>query len=588
MNMKLSDRIRANYNKKPTSELLEIWKNNNREEYSDEAFEVVEQILVERNEPLPEQDEHIEYVEYSHISQEEQKKLIRKAGVSSLLWGAINITYWYINYLDIKDLIMARFSEIKPLLWFALYGILPISVLMIFIGFMGLLFRKPIAVLLNGLFLLFIGLWNLTSEFLIIPAFAQYNIKITLDQVLNEGNKLWYIIGVFQLYWGFREIKDYIKLSPDSNNQDTVEFIQTATPDSKIKLLLKGVGIFGLMIILIVVFSNNLNTKPVSNIDRKDSPVIKTANIYMTTNVSITEQMKKEYIKILSIDEKFMSDDFISSRISTTIGNILYQYGVQTNKVDQQNERCSLTLDLEMDLFPNSELSFSNGKNKTKTPICSGNAFLICDEENTIWESKISDIWMGYVMEADNNKIWQKILDEIGTSLCSSAVMNGVVSGFKKADIRLVVSDNVLEIIENINSPDRPLFDLTIRMSGEIGDIKCVDPLIRFLDQNKFKSGTPNLAVESLGKIGGQRVVEYLVQLLNEFPTDEYEFGQGVFLSYLLSAMSENAQQNSSVTAAMISKYGQMKPFEYKESIAEYLAKIESSDAKAFLEKLSN
>ncbi|MDD5085193.1 MAG: hypothetical protein PHE61_04010 [Candidatus Omnitrophica bacterium] len=53
--IQLAEQICENMKQKSTAELLEIWKENNTEEWSREAFEVVRQILFERGETLPSQ-----------------------------------------------------------------------------------------------------------------------------------------------------------------------------------------------------------------------------------------------------------------------------------------------------------------------------------------------------------------------------------------------------------------------------------------------------------------------------------------------------------------------------------------------------
>lgn len=55
----LREQIHDRMNLKETDELLEIWQGNDRAEWSDEAFEVVKEILKERGTDIPEQDEPI-------------------------------------------------------------------------------------------------------------------------------------------------------------------------------------------------------------------------------------------------------------------------------------------------------------------------------------------------------------------------------------------------------------------------------------------------------------------------------------------------------------------------------------------------
>ncbi len=57
MNAELHQQIYQNMNLKETDELLAIWQRNDREEWSDEAMEIVKDILTERSVEIPEQTE---------------------------------------------------------------------------------------------------------------------------------------------------------------------------------------------------------------------------------------------------------------------------------------------------------------------------------------------------------------------------------------------------------------------------------------------------------------------------------------------------------------------------------------------------
>jgi len=59
MSAELRNQIRANLSTKDTWELLDIWKTNDRTEWSNLAFEVLGEILKERLDVLPEQDDPI-------------------------------------------------------------------------------------------------------------------------------------------------------------------------------------------------------------------------------------------------------------------------------------------------------------------------------------------------------------------------------------------------------------------------------------------------------------------------------------------------------------------------------------------------
>lgn len=63
MNNDLRKQIRNTLNLKDTNELLDIWQINNRAEWSDDAFDVIKDILMERGEEIFEQDDPIYEIE---------------------------------------------------------------------------------------------------------------------------------------------------------------------------------------------------------------------------------------------------------------------------------------------------------------------------------------------------------------------------------------------------------------------------------------------------------------------------------------------------------------------------------------------
>lgn len=71
MNDELYRQIYNNMNLKETDELLEIWQTNDRTEWSDTTFKVIEDILQERRAELPNQNESI----YEHVDDEDDESL---------------------------------------------------------------------------------------------------------------------------------------------------------------------------------------------------------------------------------------------------------------------------------------------------------------------------------------------------------------------------------------------------------------------------------------------------------------------------------------------------------------------------------
>ena len=66
MSNSLREQIHENMALKETGELLEVWRGNDHVEWSDEAFEVIKQILEERGADIPEQNEPV----YEHKEDE--------------------------------------------------------------------------------------------------------------------------------------------------------------------------------------------------------------------------------------------------------------------------------------------------------------------------------------------------------------------------------------------------------------------------------------------------------------------------------------------------------------------------------------
>jgi len=72
LNEELKDSIRSNFNLLDTYQLLEIWKTNDRVEWSDTAFEILRGILRERIGNAPSQDNPIlEYQKESEINKKD-------------------------------------------------------------------------------------------------------------------------------------------------------------------------------------------------------------------------------------------------------------------------------------------------------------------------------------------------------------------------------------------------------------------------------------------------------------------------------------------------------------------------------------
>jgi hypothetical protein len=80
MSEELREQIRNNFNLKDIYELLEIWKTNNRVEWSDMAFDVLREMLREKIREVPLQDkpifEHEEAVQHNSSLEDWEEKLL--------------------------------------------------------------------------------------------------------------------------------------------------------------------------------------------------------------------------------------------------------------------------------------------------------------------------------------------------------------------------------------------------------------------------------------------------------------------------------------------------------------------------------
>ena len=93
MSEELRSQIYSNMNLKETDELLEIWQTNDRDEWSDLAFDVVRQILLSRISELPEQDEPVleeESEDKADDDEEEEDLVCPRCKSTTLVKGEIN------------------------------------------------------------------------------------------------------------------------------------------------------------------------------------------------------------------------------------------------------------------------------------------------------------------------------------------------------------------------------------------------------------------------------------------------------------------------------------------------------------------
>lgn len=92
--------IRDNMKSKSDEELLNIWKENNRNEYSDDAFKIIKELILERNLELPEQNEALLDNDSQITSLSLKSKIIK----TILLFALVIFWLYFINIINPSNL----------------------------------------------------------------------------------------------------------------------------------------------------------------------------------------------------------------------------------------------------------------------------------------------------------------------------------------------------------------------------------------------------------------------------------------------------------------------------------------------------
>ena len=140
-------------------------------------------------------------------------KVISKNGAvkdaigSLVIWGAINLGAWFL--LGREDLhILEGISNPSTDIKIVFYGGAIIGSIMLAFAALGAITMATFTVLLDGISLVGVGAWNLIHDIFANSALKPYGYFI-------QGNKspIWYILGVSQLVWGFRQFGHFNRVS---------------------------------------------------------------------------------------------------------------------------------------------------------------------------------------------------------------------------------------------------------------------------------------------------------------------------------------------------------------------------------------
>lgn len=119
---------------------------------------------------------------------------------SLLIWGVINLGVWAIFGGADREFLLGLSHTDMGILLLA-YGSAIIGAFMLIFAIFGFATKNQAVVLLDGITIVGVGLWNITSDFLSMFILRQYGYSYTIV--------IWAILGFWQLIWGGRKIKHY-------------------------------------------------------------------------------------------------------------------------------------------------------------------------------------------------------------------------------------------------------------------------------------------------------------------------------------------------------------------------------------------
>ncbi|MFB3918964.1 MAG: hypothetical protein ACE14U_02725 [Candidatus Velamenicoccus archaeovorus] len=213
MNGKLVENIANNMRPKDTRELLDLYVENDREQYSEEAFEAIRQLLRERGQSVPAQKETALPKEEAAVSAAEIEKSVKISRNTLLIWGCIGTALWFFAGAEDRRIITVHFEPLRPLLWFLVYGGLVIGLIMLALGISAFFIKKTKTLLLTGLMLMMIGILNIGYPFLISWALGEYGHDVDPAAIIfDAGNKFWIFLGLLQMGWGVTNVEMYLKI----------------------------------------------------------------------------------------------------------------------------------------------------------------------------------------------------------------------------------------------------------------------------------------------------------------------------------------------------------------------------------------
>lgn len=118
-------------------------------------------------------------------------------------WGVINLLAWLTLGWKLREFLngLSGTSD-DPTVLLLNYGVAVIAGFMLFFAAVGALTRVELTVLLDGLTLLVVGLWNIGHDFIALSVLFHHGYSV-------NPSVFWIMLGLCQLIWGFRQLSRY-------------------------------------------------------------------------------------------------------------------------------------------------------------------------------------------------------------------------------------------------------------------------------------------------------------------------------------------------------------------------------------------
>ncbi len=130
------------------------------------------------------------------------EKSIPTASESLLIWGAINLLTWFVQYGKIIEL-LRRINALNGTFSF-FYGGCVIAVCMLVFGVFGQVTKITLVGYLNGIVLVTVGLWNLNFDNMLDNA-----VRASGYTLIEKGFNIFDIVALLQCFWGLLQIFNF-------------------------------------------------------------------------------------------------------------------------------------------------------------------------------------------------------------------------------------------------------------------------------------------------------------------------------------------------------------------------------------------